>query len=267
MAIRSIAACTFSLFCLVPLSGQAAWQRLDTRDIDIDIVSARSGRSLPQFPAEEGDRTYRGYLEARQGADYGIRVRNRSDRRIGLVITVDGRNILSGERSGLDRDERMYILGPYEQAEYGGWRTGRNEVNRFYFTDAPDAYAGRWGDHSAMGLIAVAAYAERHPTGDDDQLSYRRAPSGKPEAGTRSIAPRHRAAPAEPGTGFGNEEWSPARRVAFDPVRKPFARYFIKYEWRDTLCRMGIRNCRHGRWDEDRFAPYPPGYERWRRRP
>lgn len=42
-------------------------------------------------------------------------------------------------------------------------------------------------------------------------------------------------------------------------------RHFLKYEWRDTLCRKGILDCRTSRnrfWDDDaEYAPYPPGGE------
>lgn len=274
MVNRLLTALMLASLSLLPFSAKAGGQRLGADDIDIEFVDGHYGRSLPQYPVEGSARTYRGYLEATPGAKYSIRVRNRTDRRVGLVIAVDGRNIISGKRSDLHRDERMYVLGPYEQAEYSGWRTGRNEVNRFYFTDAPDSYAGRWGDYSAIGVIALAAYVERRPAHFEDQLGYRRVPSGEPDSRRGTVAPRHGVTPVQPGTGFGEEAWSPSRRVAFEAGRKPFARYFIKYEWPDNLCRMGIGDCRRGgygrhpghRRDDNRFAPPPPGYdEKWYR--
>ena len=248
----------------------AAWQRLDLKDVSIDIVSDRSHRELPEYPVENRGDTYRAYLEAERGEEYSIQVHNRSGERIGLVIAVDGRNIISGEQSHLRPNERMYILNPYQRATYRGWRSSKNHVNRFYFTDAPDSYAGRWGDYSAMGVIAVAAYAEERPRDYEDQYTNReRAPSLAPRN-----APQHKSAPsADAGTGFGDREWSPSRRVEFDPMRKPFGRYFIKYEWRQNLCELGIVRCRpdrHSRrpnrmWDDDnRYAPYPPGVTYWR---
>ena len=56
-------------------------------------------------------------------------------------------------------------------------------------------------------------------------------------------------------------------------MKHPFGRYFIKYEWRQTLCELGIVRCRPDRysrrpnrmWDDDnRYAPYPPGATYWR---
>ena len=71
-------------------------------------------------------------------------------------------------------------------------------------------------------------------------------------------------AQAEPGTGYGESEWSPSRQVEFEPLPQPFAQYFLKYTWRDTLC-LGVIDCDGGRrpsrnrfWKEDDdYAPPP----------
>ena len=267
------------LMAALLLSPAAVWaQRYGGGDVEVDVISDR-GRTLSQYPVRE-DRggAYKAYLEARRGQNYSIQIRNRTNQRIGVVVAVDGRNIISGDRSNLRPEERMYVLGPYQQESYEGWRTGRNRVNRFYFTDAGDSYAGAWGDYSAMGVIAVAAFREATPyqppqpwsqegPGYSDQRGLRRAPSSAESAA--------RAAPSEPGTGYGEKQWSPSRRVEFEPERGPFARVFLKYAWRETLCRQGVVDCgggdrpprRNRFWDEnDRYAPPPPRDDReeWR---
>ena len=269
------------LMAALLLSPIAVWAQRYGGDIEVDVVSDR-GRTLPEYPvrSESGGSVYKAYVEARRGQNYSVRIRNNSNERIGLVIAVDGRNIISGGRSNLRPDERMYVLGPRQEESYEGWRTGKNRVNRFYFTDSGDSYSAAWGDYSAMGVIAVAAFreAERAPSqpwsqqgpGYSDQRSLRRAPSSAESAarGTQS---------AEPGTGYGEKEWSPSRRVDFDPARQAFNQTFLKYAWRETLCREGIAsNCddearprprRNRFWDEpDRYAPPPPrdGREDWR---
>lgn len=238
-------------------------QRYDVSNIEVDVVDDR-GRKLSEYPlrSEAGPVVYKAYLEAVRGRNYSVQVRNRSNQRVGVVIAVDGRNIISGDRSTLSPDERMYVLGPYQQETYEGWRTGKNRVNRFYFTDEGDSYAGAWGDYSAMGVIAVAAFRENQPypegPGFSDQRGLRRPPPSDSAA-----APRLQS---EPGTGYGESEWSPSRRVEFDPIRQPFAKIFLKYAWRDTLCRQRVIDCggepppRPNRmWDEDnRYAPPPP---------
>src|SRR5512143_803658 len=52
------------------------------------------------------------YLEAKKGENYVIVIRNNSPERIGVVIAVDGRNIISGSRTDLKNSETMYIVNP-----------------------------------------------------------------------------------------------------------------------------------------------------------
>jgi len=256
-----------------------------THDVEIDIVGAQ-GRQFSTFPLDSESRDVnRAYLEARNQERYRIRVRNRSGRRVGLVIAVDGRNIISGRKSELARGERMYVLDPWESAQYEGWRTGNDRVNEFYFTEWRDSYAEAFGDRTARGVIAVAVYRERvneryYEQGLRESSEGASAPQARPaepqsdevakSAGRADQAPEARReaksrSAEQPGTGFGDEVYSPVRRVQFDPEDRPAARHFIKYEWRDTLCRKGVIDCelpeRNRFWDEeDRFgyAPYPP---------
>lgn len=246
--------------------------------VNVELLADGRG-PLPLYRVGGGGThdTYRAYVEAVQGELYGIRIRNNTARRVGVVVAVDGRNIISGERSDLKGIERMYILGPYETETYDGWRTARDTVNRFYFTEPGDSYAGAFGDYSAMGVVAVAVYRERDVPalrsrvpdrekagkGAEDRNVPGEPGAGGAEAGApRSPAGRQSAESA--GTGFGDETYSPSIRVRFNPERRVAERHFLKYEWRDTLCRKGIVDCRWSRnrfWNDgdDGYAPYPPG--------
>lgn len=264
---------------MLMLLSPTVWaQRFDSRDVEVEVVNDR-GRPFPQYPLRRGggSTVYKAHLEAVRGSNYSIRIRNRSDQRIGVVIAVDGRNVISGDRSNLRPDERMYVLEPGQRETYEGWRTGRNRVNRFYFTDAGDSYAGAWGDASAMGVIAVAAFREavsypppRPKPWSEDREDNRRSDERRMQSAPPAAVDAPRSMQAAPGTGYGESEWSPSRRVEFEPARRPFARFFLKYAWRDTLCREGVIDCGRDRprpynrlWDEnDDYAPPPPRYDR-----
>jgi hypothetical protein len=184
--------------------------------------------------------------------------------RIGVVIAVDGRNIISGKRSDLKHNEAMYIVSSYEQGEYDGWRTASDKVHKFYFTDMADSYAMRtFGDATAMGVIAVAIYREKdqpQPLYEQERQIYRpTAPSAERSSEGKAGIARDESA----GTGFGGEQYSPTIRVAFAPASTPIQKTLLKYEWRDVLCKKGILICRgaHNRLgEEDAYAPFPPGY-------
>jgi len=174
------------------------------------------------------------YVEAQDNEPYSLRIHNHSNRRLGVVIAVDGRNIISGKKSYLKANERMYVLGPREVAEYAGWRTAGNRVNGFYFTDMDDSYAASWDDYSAMGGIAVAVFEERKRKEQRRDLSG----SGVGRA-SKQAGPLDSGA----GTGMGEDIWSPSRKVSFKPGKHPFREKFIKYEWRSTLCSKHIVSC------------------------
>ncbi|HDK81998.1 MAG TPA: hypothetical protein ENH31_05445, partial [Nitrospirae bacterium] len=163
-------------------------------DVDISIISD-NGKEFLAIPFREHrkGRTHvvKKYLEAVKGDNYSIVIRNRTSYRIGVVIAVDGRNIISGKKSYLKSSERMYIVGPHGRTRLEGWRTDLDTVHRFYFTDKGDSYSIRtFNDSSAMGVITVAAFREKKrpeilSDGYTFKESKRRAPAA-PSAGEKS---------------------------------------------------------------------------------
>ena len=74
-------------------------------------ITGPDGRTFREIPVTARDGAMRSYLEAERGARYEVRVRNTGGERLGLVIAVDGRNIINGKQSDLARGEPMYVLG------------------------------------------------------------------------------------------------------------------------------------------------------------
>ena len=267
---------TFYLVLLIFLSVFAISEANAGMPVRVDVVND-AGQSFRQYPTNSAYNVRRAYIQATNRQQYNIRVRNMTGRRVGVVVTVDGRNILTGKKSWLRSNEKMYLLEPYQTSVYKGWRTGRNRINRFFFTESGNSYAGAWGDKSAMGVVAVAAFYEK-------RRAYRRA---APRVAAPKSAPRWGApvgaapAPApmlrgsrkfrrsDAGTGYGRTERSNSTTVEFRPERNPAARFFYKYEWHSKLCKRGIIVCRnrppqprpHNRfWKETNqgYAPPPP---------
>lgn len=239
--------------------------------IDVRIVSD-NGETFPKYETflrghREGEYYY---LEAIKGQRYFIEVLNKSDRRIGVVIAVDGRNIINGKKSDLLRNERMYVIGPYETHSFEGWRTGMDRTNRFYFTEQSDSYTEKvFADASAMGTIALAVYREKIPQiapHSDMSLQKREAPAaGAPSApGESRATDKYKLEERkQAGTGFGETTYSPAYVVQFDPEHTVAQKIVLKYEWRSELCRKGIISCgpKNRLWpDDSEFAPIPKDF-------
>ena len=84
------------------------------------------------------------FVLGEHGHRYVIRVRNRTAQRIETVISVDGRDVISG-RSGNYGSQRGYVIGPYDTISVEGFRRSMNHVAAFRFTNRSDSYAGRMG--------------------------------------------------------------------------------------------------------------------------
>ena len=180
-------------------SGRAGHQRVPDQgyyqpDLEVFIIDDRGGR-FPFYPVDRSPALEKAYIEAHEGEHYSIEVINRSDQRIGVVIAVDGRNIVSGKYSKLRHKEDMYVLEPNERELFDGWRSARDRINRFYFTDAGNSYSASFNDYSAMGVIAVAAFQERLPKGYRNKQDVRK---------RRNYSTGPQSAQESAGTGWGH---------------------------------------------------------------
>ncbi len=237
--------------------------------LTVEVV-APDGRVFRQFPVASRETASRALLQAERGARYQIRLRNTSGVRLGVVIAVDGRNIINGAKSELARAEPMYVLEPWMTHDYSGWRASLAAINEFYFTDWSESYAEAFGDRTARGVIAVAVYREQPAV-----VSLAEGPAASPipsaqarssEAAREKPAARSSSASGtredSPGTGYGERREERAVEVEFSAAQRADARLFIKYEWRETLCRRGVLACgeKNRFWDEATlgFAPPPP---------
>lgn len=224
--------------------------------VALEIIGP-DGRVFQEFPVTARDGALRSYLQAEKGARYQVRVRNGTGERLGLVIAVDGRNIINGRKSDLARSEPMYVLDAWSSQDYAGWRANLEAINEFYFTDWSDSYAEAFGDRSARGVIALAVFREVPPPylsleGNSDRA---RDSASAPAAAARS-------AEKSAGTGYGDRRTDHAQLVEFVAQESADSRHFIKYEWRETLCRKRVIDCgdKNRFWDESTlgFAPPPP---------
>lgn len=204
------------------------------------------GASAPLYAATDG--TGRHYVEARPGARYTLRLGNQTGERLAVLMTVDGLNVISGERQDVLQRGRMYVLDPWETAEIQGWRTSLDDVRRFTFVDERASYAARSGQANArMGWIELAVYRERRrpvrPQRPDVSTQEAPPPAAAPEArdgaakaGRAEGAGRH----SYPGTGWGEPAHDPVRLVDFEPEPRPAQRTTLRYEYASALRALGI---------------------------
>jgi hypothetical protein len=215
------------------------------------------GRPAPLYPAPDGSGRY--YVEARRAARYSVALANRTDERLGVVLTVDGLNAISGERDA--GRGRMYVLAPWQRIAVQGWRTSLREVRQFTFVDERASYAARSGKaNEKMGWIEIAVHRERRPfvralprleapPRPRPVESERDEARGRTEAAEKSASDSAPAPPpssggaqarAYPGTGWGERAHDPAVLVSFDAETEPSEQIALRYEYRSALVALGV---------------------------
>lgn len=247
---------------------------MDGRLVDVQVQV--EGQAAPLFLAP--GRYDRRYVQAREGQRYSLVLRNNTSRRIGVLIAVDGLNVVSGERSRLAAGEAMYVLDPYERSVIQGWRSSLDQVRRFVFVDEERSYAERTGQaNSDMGWIRVLAFREKASPSvwrwdspqinerdrqrglDDSDREYKsdelrgeesapRAQAEPPVAGKsldRRAAPNAAQEKSEggssfPGTGWGERTHDPVNRTHFVAERNATDRIVLRYEYASALRALGI---------------------------
>ena len=100
------------------------------------------------------------YVLGAYGSRYGVKVTNHTGQRMEAVVTVDGRDVISG-KTGNYRTQRGYIVDAYDTVTVEGFRQSDTSVATFRFTNPSDSYSARMGTPQNVGVIGVAVFKER----------------------------------------------------------------------------------------------------------
>ncbi len=100
------------------------------------------------------------YIVGEPGHRYTIVVKNRTDLRFEVVMSVDGLDVLDGKTASFGK--RGYLVEPRGELEVDGWRQSTDAVAAFRFGSVRGSYAGqKTGDTRNVGVIGFAYFHER----------------------------------------------------------------------------------------------------------
>lgn len=226
--------------------------QVDGRLVDVQVLV--DGWPAPLF--ERPGAWDRSYFQAFQGKNYSLVLTNQTNQRVGVLVAVDGLNVVNGEKTSLSNHESMYVLDPYESATIQGWRTSLNDVRRFVFVDEQRSYASRTGQANGdMGWIRVLAFREQTPIASRPKVraqekslldGYRGeaapAPSGGDLRAQKSPSMLNQAPQSEsvPGTGWGDHRFDPVSQTRFLAAANPTDQIVLRYEYESGLRALGI---------------------------
>ena len=199
------------------------------------------------------------YVEALKNREYSVRLRNRTAERIAVALSVDGLNSIDARTTNA-KDARKWVLGPYETITLDGWQVSSEMARRFFFTTEEKSYGSWLGESQNLGIVAAAVFREKKP-----QISIYHGPMPqREESKSRDNESSNQAAPAEPSapmaqadgsasstitpkksddlaaTGIGQKTSHPVQEVFFDSEDSPSALLELRYEYRDSLIRLGV---------------------------
>jgi len=113
------------------------------------------GSPLPTF--RQGGTTF---VLGEPGDRYNIRVYNPTGERIEVVVSVDGRDAISGD-VGDYVTQRGYLIEAWGSLLVEGFRRSLDEVAAFRFTGRGGSYSALRGTPQHVGVIGVAVFPEK----------------------------------------------------------------------------------------------------------
>jgi hypothetical protein len=184
------------------------------------------------------------FVLGQPGERYSIRIQNPSNRRVEAVVSVDGRDAISGDPADFVR-QRGYVIPPFGSVTVDGFRTSLERVAAFRFTDPENSYSARLGTPENVGVIGVAFFPEQKL--ETPKVARRERAAGparrpaKPSASAPGAA-AERSDSNRLGTEFGEARMSSVTEVSFtrESASRPARVVTLRYDDASGLRARGI---------------------------
>ncbi len=137
-----------------------------------DLVSVglrdQGGRFLPGLVVGE-----RWFVVGEAGRRYTIAVRNKSELRLEVVLSVDGLDVMDGRPASFRK--RGYIVAPHGRVDVEGFRQNTEQLAAFRFGSVRDSYANqKYRETRNVGVVGIALFNEYGTTPFDNREVGRR---------------------------------------------------------------------------------------------
>lgn len=250
----------------------AAQSDVVARNFDLEILVG--GRPLEEYYARS-----RSYVEAIEGSEYEVRIRNPFPFRVAVALSVDGLNTIDARRTSAWSASK-WVIEPYGTISVNGWQMSSERARRFYFTSEQDSYGAKLGQTSNLGVISAVFFRELRPlpvpitpappprpTYEERDERERSSASPDGSAGT-SQAPSARANKGVlsrdddyAATGIGRSIHNDVQWVNMNLDSRPVGEATIRYEYYTALVRLGILPRHYPRPDPLRRRESASGFE------
>lgn len=126
--------------------------------LSVALVHGGSENPLPHLTSRES--AGRKVVVGTQGSSYGIRLENNTKKRVEVVASVDGLDVMDGKSASVKK--RGYVLAAGQRMVIGGFRANNSTVRTFEFGTVSDSAAAQKGASAErnVGVIGLAVYQE-----------------------------------------------------------------------------------------------------------
>jgi len=219
---------------------------------DFNVQVLVDGRPLEEYEARG-----RAYVEALEGREYELRVRNPLPYRVAVALSVDGLNSIDA-RHTTAWEASKWVIEPYGTIDISGWQVSSSRARHFYFTSERDSYGARLGQTANLGVISAVFFRERQPIPvrvipppeprpvqppyKKDGMNEGRSSAGAATAERRDKAAKPYPAPDDESaaTGIGRSVGNDVRWVNMQLEPRAVSEITIRYEFYQGLVRLGI---------------------------
>ncbi len=133
--------------------------QIQNGEIEFGLTDEESGVfTSPFLPGlERGGKLF---VRGKKGDRYAIYLKNRSEDRIEVVLSVDGIDVMNGRDASFEH--RGYIVNPGAKLVVEGFRDSRDSVAAFRFSDPKQSYSAETrAETTNVGVIGLALFNER----------------------------------------------------------------------------------------------------------
>jgi hypothetical protein len=229
-------------------------QRHVIQSNEFDVQVLVDGRPLDEYDAKG-----RTYIQATEGSEYEVRIRNPFPFRVAVALSVDGLNSIDARHTSAWAASK-WVIGPYQTIEVSGWQVSSARARHFYFTTERDSYGAKLGQTANLGVISAVFFSERRPLPvqvTPPQTRSKQPPYEDERAGSRGVDKDSASSSAAPrkteksgsypgpddesaATGIGRSVTNDVQWVNLQLEPNPVSQVTIRYEYYQGLVRLGI---------------------------
>ncbi len=139
-----------------PLRVTTNKRKMKTNNVELQIVV--NDKVIAEYSKDSAI-----YVEAKNGYEYGIRLKNHNSFKVKVVLGADGINVIDSKPIGDNPNEMGYVLDAGVDTIIKGYRVDNQNVASFKFVEGEKAYANKSKgmNGKTQGVISAKVYAEK----------------------------------------------------------------------------------------------------------